>query len=76
MDVSVQMISNLELGRKAIRPENLIKICNILEVSSDFLLTGKHSESENIKLARDIASLPEHQRILIEQLVYNLLQPR
>ena len=27
MDVSVQMISNLELGKKAIRPENIIKLC-------------------------------------------------
>ena len=26
-DVSVQMISNLELGKKAIRPENLVNLC-------------------------------------------------
>ena len=27
LGVSTQMISNLELGKKAIRPENLSKIC-------------------------------------------------
>ena len=38
MDVSIQMISNLELGKKAIRPENLIKLCNSLNVSADYIL--------------------------------------
>lgn len=38
--VSVQMISNLELGKKAIRPENLVKICQVLDISADFILTG------------------------------------
>lgn len=74
MDVSVQMISNLELGRKAIRPENLIKICRILDVSTDYILTGQRSGDENIKLAQEIGKLPEHQRCLIEQLVASLLQ--
>ncbi|MGN0573468.1 MAG: helix-turn-helix domain-containing protein [Acutalibacteraceae bacterium] len=40
MNVSVQMISNLELGKKAIRPENIIKICSALEISADYLLMG------------------------------------
>ena len=38
MDVSIQMISNLELGKKAIRPENLVKVCVILGVSADYIL--------------------------------------
>lgn len=38
--VSTQMISNLELGKKAIRPENLVKICRILDISADYILTG------------------------------------
>lgn len=67
MDVSIQMISNLELGRKAIRPENLIKICSVLSTSADYLLTGKHNESEFLDLAHKIAKLPQkHQSIIIE----------
>ncbi|MBR6739372.1 MAG: helix-turn-helix transcriptional regulator, partial [Oscillospiraceae bacterium] len=31
MDVSTQMISYVEQGRKAIRPENLIKLCSVLD---------------------------------------------
>ena len=38
MEVSIQMISNLELGKKAIRPENLVKLCNALNVSADYIL--------------------------------------
>lgn len=74
MDVSIQMISNLELGRKAIRPENLIKVCNVLNVSADYLLFGHNSWEENLELAQKIAKLsPEHQNI-IGQLVDSLLR--
>lgn len=69
MDVSVQMISNLELGRKAIRPENLIKICSVLSTSADFLLTGKHNETEFMDLTRKIAKLPHKHQSIIKELV-------
>ena len=38
MDVSIQMISNLELGKKAIRPENLTRLCTVLGISADYIL--------------------------------------
>ncbi len=41
--VSAQMISNLELGKKAIRPENLTKVCEVLQLSADFILTGSNT---------------------------------
>ncbi len=40
-DVSPQMISYLENGDKAVRPENLIKISTALSISCDYILTGK-----------------------------------
>ena len=43
MSVSTQMISNLELGKKAIRPENLIKLCEVFNISADYILTGTNS---------------------------------
>lgn len=73
MDVSIQMISNLELGKKAIRPENLVKICGILDVSTDYILRGEHSESELTQLTEKISHLStEHQKI-IEMLIDSLL---
>ena len=69
MDVSVQMISNLELGRKAIRPENLIKISTILQVSTDYLLFGHGSRSEVSEIASKIQSLSAEQQAAIGQIV-------
>lgn len=40
MDVSIQMISNLERGVKAIRIDNLVRLSQILKVSTDYILTG------------------------------------
>ena len=41
VSVTSQMISYAELGKKAIRPENLCKLSKALGVSSDYLLTGE-----------------------------------
>lgn len=69
MDVSVQMISNLENGKKGIRPENIIKLCNVLSVSADHILRGKASSEEVSHLAKAISTLPPEKRKLIEDLV-------
>lgn len=45
LGVSPQMISNLELGKKAIRPENLAKVCEVLDLSADFILTGTNTKT-------------------------------
>jgi Predicted transcriptional regulator with C-terminal CBS domains len=45
-DVTPQTISTAELGRKALRPENIIRISTALEVSTDYLLLGTITESD------------------------------
>ncbi len=74
MEVSVQMISNLELGKKAIRPENLVKLCNVLQVSADFILCGIRSERDLSPLSKKIARLAEDEQKLIEQFTDKLLE--
>lgn len=69
MGVSVQMISNLELGKKAIRPENLIKICNVLKVSSDYILTGKKTTVDTECLCEKIELLCERDKELVTQII-------
>ena len=44
MGVSLQTVSNIELGKKAIRPENLVKLCFFLEFSTDYILCGKRND--------------------------------
>jgi len=75
MDVSVQMISNLELGKKAIRPENLVKLCNILKTSADYILTGSFYGAGSDELIKSINALtPKEQEavmLLVERLARN-----
>ena len=72
MDVSIQMISNLELGKKAIRPENLVKICHVLEVSADYILLGKSTGSDTSELSLRLASLSPEDRMLLTHLIDRL----
>lgn len=41
MEVSEQTIGNIERGAKGTRLANFIKLCEILEVSADYILFGK-----------------------------------
>lgn len=69
MNVSVQMVSNLERGNKAIRIDNLIRLCQLLDVSTDYILTGKENNSDISALAQQIAALPEKEKDMIRVLV-------
>lgn len=73
MDVSVQMISNLELGKKAIRPENIIKLCEAMSVSSDYILMGKHSPEDLDITIKDYNKLTSHQQKLINKIIEEML---
>ncbi len=69
MDVSIQMISNLERGNKAVRIENLVTLSHILNVSTDYILTGSGTSCDFQTLAERIARLSETDRNMIELLV-------
>ena len=45
MDVSIQMISGKESGKKALKLENFIKFCEILETTPDYLIKGRDPAS-------------------------------
>lgn len=46
MGVSLQTVSCIELGKKAVRPENLANMCSHLDVSADYILYGKRNEKQ------------------------------
>ena len=69
MNVSIQMVSNLERGNKAIRIENLINLSKILEISTDYILTGKETTDDIDTLTTRIVNLPDRDRRMIETLV-------
>ncbi len=76
MDVSIQMVSNLERGMKSIRIENLVKLCQILDVSTDYILTGKQTYQDSYGLAERIAGLSTENRKTIELLVTYFSHPQ
>lgn len=67
--VSTQMISNLECGKKAIRPENLIKICQALEISADYVLTGEISHGDIDVTAKKISQLTKEELKIINTMI-------
>lgn len=69
MDVSIQMISNLEGGKKAIRPENLVKLCSALDISADYILRGARAEYESCEFMEKYKKLSHSQQELLDKIV-------
>ena len=69
MNVSIQMVSNLERGNKAIRIDNLVNLSRILNISTDYILMGQETASDMPGLAVQIAALPDKSRRMIEMLI-------
>ena len=72
MDVSLQTVSCIELGKKAIRPQNLAKLCAALETSADYVLFGKRTEQELSDLSQNLAALSERDYGTVKALVKHL----
>lgn len=56
-----QTISSAENGKKALRPENIIKICSALEISCDYLLLGRISPGDSSSLGNRVSELSPSQ---------------
>ena len=69
LGVSTQMISNLELGKKAIRPENLVKVCDLLGLSADFVLTGANTETAVDAVAEKLIPLTAEELQMVSDMI-------
>lgn len=69
LGVSTQMISNLELGKKAIRPENLAKVCEVLELSADFVLTGSNTKTAVDPVAEKLLLLTKEELRMVSDMI-------
>lgn len=69
MGVSLQTISCIELGKKAVRPENLAKLCTYLEVTSDYILYGKRSKTQLNSTINKLSELPQEAYHTIQDLI-------
>ena len=72
MNVSIQMISNLERGNKAIKINNLLNLSQILGVSTDYILTGNKNSFEKSELSDKLFKLSNEDYVIIEALINKL----
>ena len=69
LGVSAQMISNLELGKKAIRPENLARVCEVLGLSADFVLTGANTKTAVDAVAKKLVQLTAEELQMVSDMI-------
>lgn len=68
-DVTTQFVSYAESGKRAMRPENLLKIANALGVSTDYLLTGDIIDKDLLLLSKKLSKLTPSQLRIIENII-------
>ena len=47
LDITPRFVSDIELGKKGMSIDTLIKMCELLSVSADYLIWGKGEKAEN-----------------------------
>lgn len=68
-EMTTQFISYAELGKRAMRPENLKKIASALEVSTDYLLTGDIVDKDLLILSDKMRKLSPSQLRIVEEII-------
>lgn len=68
-DLTSQFVSYAESGKRAMRPENLLKISSALEVSADYLLTGEIIDKDLLLLSEKLRRLSPAQVRIVENVI-------
>lgn len=74
MDISNQFLSDVERGKKSFSYENLIKLCRILCVSTDYILLGSEKSNDRARLHDVIDSIDEAYLPMVEVAVSNTIR--
>lgn len=68
-DLTPQFVSYAESGKRAMRPENLLKLSKALNVSADYLLTGDVIDKDFLILSEKMKDLSPAQIRIIENII-------
>lgn len=71
--LSIKMISTAENGHKAMRPENIIKICECLSISTDYLLCGESAKLSALTEYDKIKQLSPKQKEALSKIIADFL---
>lgn len=68
-ELTPQFVSYVEAGKRAMRPENLMKISAALGVSTDYLLTGDIIDKDKLLLSEKLDKLMPGEVRLVENII-------
>lgn len=68
-EMTTQAISYAESGKRAMRPESLLKLSAALEVSVDYLLTGEITDKDLLLLSDKLRKLSPSQIRAVENII-------
>ncbi len=71
--ITPQTVSFAELGKKALRPENIIRVCSALDISTDYLLLGEVNASDHWTLISRISNLHPAQYRHLEDIINSFI---
>ena len=71
--LSIKTISAAENGHKALRPENIVRICDCLSISTDYLLKGDDVALGTLASASRISALSAKQKLALQRIVEDFL---
>ena len=71
-DLTPQFVSYAESGKRAMRPENVIKLAKTLEVSADYLLTGDIVDKDMLILSDKLRTLSPEMLRIVENIIDEL----
>lgn len=71
--VTPQTISSAERGRKALRPENIVRISRALHTTPNFLLLGQNPDSDDI-LHNASKHLTPEQRVHLGNIIQEFIE--
>lgn len=66
---TAQTVSTAERGEKALRPENIVKLCTVLDVSPNYLLLGEAANVQTSSFPARIAKLSPKQRQFLDCII-------
>ena len=72
LDVSVSYLAELERGRTGISVKMLVKVCNVLGLSADYVLFGNERQDDTLRLDA-IHRIDEKYLPLLDKVIAELL---
>lgn len=72
-DLSPSFISDIETGLKSLRAENLMKLSQALEISSDYLLTGQRTDQDIHRVSEILQQFQTDELLCAEEILKKIL---